>query len=1139
MATSISPDNPPYLTLTISQALSLDRPSHPEPAHHESVNSMLDQRAEHLGPQVAVGFTYLDATSSKWLCHALTYGQIRTLSLNLASELKASLPGKQKNVKSPNGTPLVAVLSPSGMELFGHIVALWRLGWGVLCIAPGSPVEAIGNLLNLTETNVVLAHESQANAARVAVAAIDGKAQVCQMLPDVLRYTQGKGNGKNRTDLEENIVGGEDVLVTMHTSGSSGLPKPIYQLHRFWTASLISAPGTSSSAFTTTPLFHGGMSDMLRSMQAGSTIYFHPSADPGALSTIAICNAIAACNETISYFLSVPYILDMLFLDRSDEGRTMLKRMELVSTGGAPLPQQLGDDMVEQGVKLVSRLGSSECGFLMSSWRPFTTDKEWNFLRIPDSLGQNLIRFEPHSSDLYELIVTSKWPAKLVVNRTDGSYATSDLYSKHSTLPNTWRYDSRADDTLVLVNGKKVSPILAEGKLKGMDLVTEAIVFGANRAILGALVFVSAETLSNEEDFDDKLKVKLLQKVQPILKDINAASPPHAQLATDMVHLLPPSELSSIPRASKGTLQRGRAYQHYSSLIDSVYLDFEEGRSLRLTHPNSTGGKENLSGKYLMAWLGDKVESINGRKVDPDTDLFVAGVDSIQSARIRAAIHQNVELGPGKLLERNVVYEYPTLKLLCRHIEEVKAGNKMGDGAGEERQQRELKLMRDLVEKYTRASPFEPLRSLLTSKNAVKDPDSDAKKKTLYVLTGVTGGLGAQILNQVLNQSLPDDTVLCLVRAKSMSHAQQRVLDSLESRKLARSYFIVQAKGGPVSCLAADFSRSDCGISVETISPLAKHQRVVTIHSAWSVNFVAGLSSFEAENIAGLSHLIDLHQQLSTLCSDSRTSCFTFCSSVASILSPNSTLNVNNVLGEHLSREPQDAVEMGYARSKWVAEQIVARRGERSKNSQSRYSIVRIGQLTADTQEGVWNENEAWPILISISCDLGVFPDLVDERLDWLSTDFAAKAVLDLATQSNSDNDDDKAKTTVGVFNLAQPTSAYRKTNVAMWQELFEWLKDGGLDLQLVSAQEWLDQVQKSGVDHRGLLDLWQKNFDFTITQASKIHSEPKVVVHFNCDKALTASKNFRAWQDIRVNHQLIQKIIQRWRQIGFLNSPQ
>jgi len=61
-------------------------------------------------------------------------------------------------------------------------------------------------------------------------------------------------------------------------------------------------------------------------------------------------------------FLSVPYILSTLVEDLDGEGMQMLKGMDFVSTGGAPLDTAVGDAMVERGVRLVSRLGSSECG---------------------------------------------------------------------------------------------------------------------------------------------------------------------------------------------------------------------------------------------------------------------------------------------------------------------------------------------------------------------------------------------------------------------------------------------------------------------------------------------------------------------------------------------------------------------------------------------------------------------------------------------------------------------------------------------------------------------------------------------------------------------------------------------------------
>ncbi|CDR99470.1 related to LYS2-L-aminoadipate-semialdehyde dehydrogenase, large subunit [Sporisorium scitamineum] len=1103
MRESISPDRPPYLTLTISQALSFPSPPAPEPKHHDSVNSMLDERARHMPDQLAVGFTQLNADGA-WTCRTLTYTQVSSLAVSLADELFTRLPRREPNRKSPNETPLVAVLSPSGLDLFAHIVALWRLGFGVLCIAPGSPAESIANLLRLTETTVALAHASQIESANSAVEAARAGgadtfgAQVCEMLPNLDEFIS---RSVERGQDVEGMAGPDDVLVTMHTSGSSGLPKPIYKLHRFWTASMLSAPGRELSAFTTTPLFHGGMSDLLRSIQAGSSIFFHPTIDPGALSTSAICQAINACQHPVSYFLSVPYILDMLFTDRSDEGRRMLAGMKLVSTGGAPLPQQLGDDMVERGIKLVSRLGSSECGFPMSSWRSFETDKEWNHLRIPDELGQSMLRFEPHDptadGGLFELVVTKDWPTKLVSNRDDGSYATSDLYAKHGSLPSTWRYDSRSDNTIVLVSGKKATAPVAEQKLKSSPLVTEAIAFGANRAILGALVFVSAEAVPQDVTLDDALKIKLLQKLQPVLAEINAASPPHAQLATEMVHLLPPSEATNIPRASKGTLQRGRAYQHYAELIDSIYIGFEEGRSLRLSN-GAGAAKETFCGQELVQWLQGKVEKINGRKLSPDEDLFVAGVDSIQSARIRTAVHQSVELG-GKLLERNVVYEYPRLCLLAKHVEEVRAGS--GGVGADERQLSELKLIRDLVEKYSKA----PSQKAVDRVALKAETEKQDVKGTLYVLTGVTGGLGAQILDQVVAQRQDQDTIVCLVRADSVDHARKRVLDSLASRRLDATRSIVEAPNSPVHTLPADLSRPNCGIPSIHLSPLLGHSRVVTIHSAWSVNFVASLSSFEPENIAGLSHLISLHQTL-VATTRSQQSCFTFCSSVASILGQPA-----KSLDETLSATPEDAVAMGYARSKWVAEQIVARR---SSGQQGAYRIVRIGQLCSDTSQGVWNQSEAWPLLISISCQLGVFPSL-RERLDWISTDVAAKSVLDISLSTSKE----------GMYNIAQPTTASHLA--PEWKQLFEWLQASNLNLTLVSPKEWLDKLESSNIDHRGLLPLWQKNFTSS--------PDPDHHVQFVCENAFNTSDCYRSWQTQGVTEPLIQKTVQRWKEVGFL----
>lgn len=204
--------------------------------------------------------------------------------------------------------------------------------------------------------------------------------------------------------IPDNIdIAPTSVSHVFHSSGTSGLPKPIPNTHarsvevlprRGIPAYLAPSPdeGSSSSlpppsesaAFTTTPLFHGGVSDLLRAWMARSMIYFYPTSDvpitmKNVVSAVEACQApppdlaslvgvsgTALIEREKRYrptaFLSVPYILSTLVEDLDGEGMQMLKGMDFVSTGGAPLDTAVGDAMVERGVRLVSRLGSSECG---------------------------------------------------------------------------------------------------------------------------------------------------------------------------------------------------------------------------------------------------------------------------------------------------------------------------------------------------------------------------------------------------------------------------------------------------------------------------------------------------------------------------------------------------------------------------------------------------------------------------------------------------------------------------------------------------------------------------------------------------------------------------------------------------------
>lgn len=134
------------------------------------------------------------------------------------------------------------------------------------------------------------------------------------------------------------------------------MPKPIYQRHAVWTRALPRKPGPAG--FTTTPLYHGGAADLLRAMMSESILYLYTPSRP--ITAANVLASLRAC-EDAKYFLAVPYVLKMLA--ENEETRDLLSGMEMISVGGAPLPEEIGNELVRRyGWKLVSRMGSSECG---------------------------------------------------------------------------------------------------------------------------------------------------------------------------------------------------------------------------------------------------------------------------------------------------------------------------------------------------------------------------------------------------------------------------------------------------------------------------------------------------------------------------------------------------------------------------------------------------------------------------------------------------------------------------------------------------------------------------------------------------------------------------------------------------------
>lgn len=346
-------------------------------------------------------------------------------------------------------------------------------------------------------------------------------------------------------------------------------------------------------------------------------------------------------NLKVKYFSSVPYVLQMMAEDAA--GMKWLKRMDIVGVGGASLPESTGNSLVQQGVKLISRLGSTECGFLLSSHRDYEVDFEWQYLRAP--VTSPYLEFERQNDDsgLSELIVRSGWPYLAKTNRENGSFATSDLFQPHETIQRGWEYHSRSDSQITLITGKKFDPSPLEDIVASLPEITDALVFGNGREVPGILVFVKENASPNIEE-----------KIWLTAIDVsNKKGQAHMRIERHMVRIL---RQGALMKSSKGTTLRGLAEKTFEKEIEIAY-SLAAAVDMNLQ-------RDGANVKEIVKHV---LESVLGRKFGNEDDFYSHGVDSASCTRIRALLEQYFPRENQKL-PWNVVYDCGNLDRLSHYM---------------------------------------------------------------------------------------------------------------------------------------------------------------------------------------------------------------------------------------------------------------------------------------------------------------------------------------------------------------------------------------------------------------------------------------------------------------------------------------
>ncbi|TYJ52933.1 hypothetical protein B9479_006444 [Cryptococcus floricola] len=973
---------------------------------------------------------------------------------------------------------IIAVLTSTAIDETLLEIALSKMGLASLLLSVNNSTAAVAHLCKATKSAFLIYGPKYAKTAKDVQELLEEEGIEIRIIPET-RYPLWGPDGAREskiTPYQARLTPEQEskrTCVVLHSSGSTGFPKPVFISHYGLVAN--AAQSIPKTGFSALPLFHGfGHFSVFRCIYHGKTFTLMPPNIP--LTSSNICRIIRASPTPPVQHFAVPYVLKLL--GETEEGVKTLAGFEDVSFAGAAVPDDLGDRLVKAGVNLISFYGTTETGALMTSRRSNPeSDKAWNWLRASGPIAQYL-ELIPQGSDTFEVVVKDGWPAKIMSNRDDGAYCTKDLVLRHPKEKTWFKYIGRLDDTLTQTLGEKTNPVPIELAIRGnTPLVQECIVFGDSKPQVGALILPSEQGAELSKD-----KKAYIDAIWPVISDANANAPTHSRILPEMIDVLPYG--TEIPVATKMSILRPACYKKFAPIIDAIYDRFERGTGEPKLHLTSKTEFISFLTSTILAALGEKGSSST---LTPSTDLFEYGVDSLQATRARNVITKSLDLGEGVKIGQNIVYEYPSIERLSEYLLEVQKG-----GQGDDGPEKAHKMMWDMVDLYTSQLIKAPLSTSLA--------EPPATQGQVIVLTGATGSLGAHLLDRLTR--LPSvSKVICLSRAKSHADSLQRIHASLTQRLRILSPDALDK----IVSYAADVNRPDLGLTEEEYEGL-RNEVTGVIHNAWPVNFVLSLPSY-APHIAGATNLINL-----TLRSPHPTKpAFFFSSSVGTRQGQQ-----DGVVKEDFAAGPESATGMGYGRSKWVVEKIMERAG---KETVARCGVLRIGQLAGDTENGVWNETEAWPLMFKSIDTIHALP-MLEEQPSWLPVDQAASTITQIVLSSISTSTPSSAQ----VYHILN-------AHLASWSSILKGLASAGLQFKTVSRHEWLNLLSSSNPDVT--VNPTYKLLGFYQNRIGK--EREKKGLTFEVEKTEEESETLR--EEVKaVEEKLIALWANRWRQSGFLN---
>ncbi|KAF2258812.1 transferase family protein [Lojkania enalia] len=594
----------------------------------------------------------------------------------------------------------VGYIGPHDLRHILLTYACVKVGYAALYLSPKNSTEGSLAVLEATKCEI-WAKASEAAAVPLVKDILQKRSMKLLELPlleDLLNAEQTKPFPYNKTFDEAST----DPFCYLHTSGSTGVPKPIP-----WSHGLIGTmdavrllppvegdeglvPWTSDwkegdRIYSSFPMCHGAgiIMDILMPALFGLHCILGP---PNVIPNISLIESLAE-HAKIDIWSMVPSLVDEL--GETPDVLAKFRSSKFICASGGPVsPVSAGK--VNNVIRVLNLTGTTEGLFIGNLvvdredwfWFAFHPYSGFEFKEVEAGTYEHWVHRNEHATLFQGIFHT--FPDKESINF-------KDLYMRHPQKPNLWAFKGRNDDLIVLSNGYKILPLEIEALISTHPAINGCLVVGSNKLQAGLLIELKDPLAKTDE---------LVESIWSKIESSMSSSRHTVHLLRDYVIFAQPNK--PFVRTDKGTVKRRATLMLYDDYIERFY----SSRSNETSFVIDTSSASTMR-KSIQEVLASSLPEI--QQASPDDDLFALGLDSLGVSAAVNAIRAAIK-GLDKLAPRHL-YANPTLAKFTAALEPLVAEAK---GAGNTKHRlgdRESKMHRMIAQRKAhqsfRLNPFD------------------------------------------------------------------------------------------------------------------------------------------------------------------------------------------------------------------------------------------------------------------------------------------------------------------------------------------------------------------------------------------------------------------------------------------------